>query len=123
MRNGSNIPFYDKARIMELGIPVTISPRKVSILEFEVDGETIFTKNPVYVSDPGGPAAKGGYEAIFHEFFDKYFTQSYIKSSGIFSHIETPLAYKDNLQSGIMGGRSVGFKTGYEWISKGGIIE
>jgi hypothetical protein len=123
IKNGSNVPFYDKARIMEEGVPVTIYPTKSPVLEFEIDGQPIFTKGPITVTDPGGPDAQGGYEKIFNEFFNSYFTQAYIRSSGIFSHLEHPVEFKKNLASGIRGGTSVGFKTGYEWISKRGIIE
>jgi len=123
IKDGSNVPFYDKARIMEEGTPVTMSPKRSPVLAFEVDGETVFTKNTVTVLDPGGPEAQGAYEAVFNEFFNRYFTQSYIRSSGIFSHLENPKPFSDNFAAGIRGGKSIGFKTGYEWISKGGIIE
>jgi hypothetical protein len=123
IKDGSNVPFYDKARMMEEGTPITISPKRASVLEFDIDGEPVFTRGPVLVTEPGGPEAQGGYEAIFNEFFNSYFTQAYIRSSGIFSHLENPVEFKNNLAAGVRGGTSVGFKTGYEWVSKRGIIE
>lgn len=121
IKDGSHEPFYDKARIMEYGIPVTISPKKSSVIVFDTEGDTVFTKGPVTISNPGGTAAQGGYSEAFHTFFDKYFTQSFMVSSGIFSHLENPTDYKTNLRAGKTGGRSTGLKVGYQWISKGGL--
>ena len=44
IKNGSNVPFYDKARIMEQGISVVITPKDSNVLVFEEGGETKFTK-------------------------------------------------------------------------------
>jgi len=38
IKNGSRVPFYDKARIMEEGIPVIIRPRVAQALAFEDGG-------------------------------------------------------------------------------------
>lgn len=122
IKEGSSEPFYDKARIMEYGIPVRIAPKKSNVLAFEANGEMVFTKNPVRVSNPGGQAAQGGYQEAFHSFFDRYFTQSFMVSSGIFSHLQNPMDYKNNLQAGKTGGRSTGLKVGYQWISRGGLL-
>ena len=48
--NGSNQPFYDKAKIMERGLPVTISPTNASVLTFNVDGQQVFTPNPITIT-------------------------------------------------------------------------
>lgn len=123
VKNGSNEPFYDKARIMENGIPVTIRPKKSGVLAFEDNGEMVFTKSPVRVENPGGAMAQGGYEKVFRIFFERYFTQSFMVSSGIFSHLQNPVDYKNNLQAGKTGGKSTGFRTGYQWISRGGLLQ
>jgi len=52
IKDGSRTPFYDKARIMEYGIPVTIRPKVAQVLAFEDGGETIFTQGPVRVDNP-----------------------------------------------------------------------
>jgi hypothetical protein len=39
IKNGSNVPFYDKARIMEQGISVVITPKDSNVLVFEENGE------------------------------------------------------------------------------------
>jgi hypothetical protein len=123
IKNGSSVPFYDKARIMEEGMPVVIQPKKSSVLAFDVDGEPVFTKSPVYIESPGGQSAEGGYSTIFNIFFERYFTQSFMISSGIFSHLSNPVDYKNNLKAGQTGGRSLGLRIGYQWISRGGLLQ
>lgn len=122
VKAGSTVPFYDKARIMEQGIPVTIAPVRSTVLAFEQDGETIFTKNPVVVNNPGGQAAQGGFQKTFETFFDRYFTQAFLQSSGLIKYLKTPTAYKQNFAKGVKGGRSVGITTGYRWIIGAGEI-
>jgi hypothetical protein len=112
----SSTPFYDKARIMELGIPVTIKPKKASVLVFEDAGETVFTKNPITVHDPGGVDAQYGYGFVFDSFFKNYFTQAFLKSSGLSDYISNPVSYKHNFAAGATSGKSLGKKVGYTWI-------
>lgn len=121
IRDGSNVPFYDKARIMEQGIPVVIRPVKAQALAFEDDGEQVFTKQPVTVQNPGGNAAQGGFEKVFETFFTQYFTQSFIASSGILEYLKSPVVYNKNLRSGQRLGRSKGVQTGYRWIANVGV--
>jgi hypothetical protein len=121
IKNGSRVPFYDKARIMEEGIPVTIRPKNAQVLAFDVNGETVFTKNPVEVLNPGGSEVQGGFEKTFDLFFNKYFSQAFLKSSGIGRYLENPEVYKKNIQSGKRGGKSVGVLTGYRWIANAGV--
>lgn len=123
IKAGSNVPFYDKARIMESGIPVRIEPKKSDVLVFTDNGEEVFTKNGVTVSDPGGQEAQGGYEEAFDAFFNQYFTQSYMQASGITQHLKNPKDFKTNFASAKTGGKTLGTKVGYNWISKGMISE
>lgn len=122
IKDGSRVPFYDKARIMEEGIPVVITPRNSEVLVFEKDGETVFTKNSVNVDNPGGNATTGAFEKVIDSFFTKYFTQAFLRSSGISSYLENPVLYKKNLTSGKKSGRSKGVDVGYRWIANAGII-
>ena len=121
VKSGSNVPFYDKARIMEEGIPVTIIPRKADVLAFEKDGEMIFTKGPVEIDNPGGSQVAGSFEKVVDGFFNKYFTQAFLRTSGIGAYLENPVIFKNNLQRAKRGGRSVGVSTGYRWIANAGI--
>lgn len=112
----SNEPFYNKARIMENGIPVTISPKRKALV-FEEGGETIFVSKPITIKNPGGTAVEGAYERTFDLFFSSYFTQAFLKSSGLFEYIKKPVLYKKNVAAGSKGGRQVGKKVGYTWIA------
>ncbi len=116
IQNGSRVPFYNKALIMENGIPVTIRPKKAQALRFEVDGEEVFTKSPVLVQNPGGQA-EGGFERVFDTFMSRYFTQAFLMSSGILDNIKNPIVYKQNLNAGKQSGRIKGIDVGYRWIS------
>lgn len=121
IKNGSRVPFYDKARIMEQGISVTIKPKQAQVLAFTDNGEEIFTKGPVNVSNPGGDAVAGGFERTFDEFFNRYFTQAFLRVSGVAKYLENPIAYKKNLPAGKRAGRSKGIETGYRWIANAGV--
>jgi hypothetical protein len=116
LKEDSNTPFYNKARIMEEGIPVTITPKKSSVLVFEEGGNTIFTKNSVTVRNPGGEYVQGSFENIMDEFMLKYFKQSFIRSSGLYDYISKPTVFKKNIKAGSKVGKSKGIDTGYKWI-------
>jgi hypothetical protein len=112
----SSEPFYNKARIMENGIPVTIRPKK-KVLVFEEGGETVFVSKPITVTNPGGTQVQGYYERVYDSFFKSYLTQSFLKSSGLFDYISKPVLYKKNVAAGSKGGFQVGKKVGYTWIA------
>lgn len=116
IKSGSNVPFEEKARIMENGQKLTIKPRNSTQLVFDVDGKTVFTPHPVTVNNPGGTGVVNGFEKTFDLFFNKYFTQSFLKSSGLLDYLNKPIPYKRNIRSGKTGGRAVGLSTGYKWI-------
>jgi hypothetical protein len=118
-KNG-NTPFYDKARIMEQGLPVTITPRKSEVLAFEDNGEQVFTKNPVRVQNPGGEEVRGSFERTFDMFINQYFTQAFLSSSGILGSLSNASEYKNSLQSGLKSGKAAGIAAGYKWITKVG---
>ena len=121
IKNGSRTPFYDKARIMEEGIPVTIRPRLAQALAFDDNGETIFTKSPVRVDNPGGTQVEGGFERVFDMFFNRYFSQAFLRVSGVAKYLENPQVYKKDMQAGKKMGKSKGISTGYRWIVNAGV--
>lgn len=121
IKNGSRTPFYDKARIMEEGIPVTIRPRLAQVLAFEDNGEMVFTKNEVRVDNPGGTAVEGGFEKVFDMFFNRYFSQAFLRVSGVAKYLENPIVYKKDMPAGKRMGRSKGISTGYRWIANAGV--
>ena len=121
IKDGSRTPFYDKARIMENGIPVTIRPRVAQVLAFDDNGETVFTRGPVEVLNPGGTEVEGGFEKTFDMFFNKYFSQAFLRTSGIARYLENPQVYKKDMPAGKRMGKSKGLSTGYRWIANAGM--
>jgi hypothetical protein len=122
IQDGSNTPFYNKAKIMEEGIPVKIRPKQAQALRFIQDGEEVFTKSEVTVQNPGGNV-QGKFEQVFDNFFNKYFTQAFLRASGMSAYLENPVAYKKNLDAGKRAGRAKGVSTGYRWIANAGVIK
>jgi hypothetical protein len=120
VQDGSREPFYNKARVMEEGIPVTIVPKQAQALKFTDNGEYVFTKTPVTVLNPGGQTQEQ-FERVFDNFFSKYFTQAFLRTSGIAAYLENPVAYKKNLDKGKRMGKSMGTSTGYKWIANAGV--
>ncbi len=123
IKQGSQTPFYDKANIIENGIPVIIRPRNAQALSFVEDGQEIFVKTPITVENPGGTEAQGGFERVMDSFFNRYFSQAFLESSGILDYLRKPSAFGKNLHSGKRMGKSKGVEVGYRWITSatGGI--
>jgi len=110
-------PFYDKARIMELGIPVTITPSGNGSLRFVDGGQEVFTKKSVRINNPGGDDVQGSFNKVFDNFMQNYFKQSFLKASGLYDYLKNPRIYKDNFAQGVKQGETVGIKAGYTWIT------
>ncbi len=110
-------PFYSKAKIMEEGIPVVITPTKSKVLKFNGPSGEIYTSKSVKVENPGGDFVVGGFESTFDEFMIRYFKQSFLRASGLFDYIKKPTLYKKNFKTGSKMGRSKGIDTGFKWIT------
>lgn len=121
VKNGSRVPFYDKARIMEQGIPVVIKPKMAQALVFDDKGERVFTKSPVRVENPGGVEAQGGFEKVFDMFFNRYFSQAFLRVSGVAKYLENPEVYRKDMKAGKTMGKTKGISTGYRWIANAGV--
>jgi len=122
LREGSKVPFYNKAAIMENGVPVRIEPKNAEVLSFVENGERVFTRKPINVVDPGGEAVQGGYERAFDAFFNQYFSQSFIRTSGIMRDLENVSDFKRSFGNAKRGGKSLGMSVGHRWISQAGGI-
>ena len=116
VKDGSREPFYNKAAIMEEGRTLVIEPRTRSFLAFEDDGELIFTSDAVVVTNPGGKT-EGEFARVFDQFFTKYFTQAFLRSSGLLRHLEVPTEFKIGIKKGAKIGKSAGVTAGYKWIT------
>jgi len=121
IKNGSNVPFYNKASIMEQGTSVTIKPKKAKVLAFDINGKQIFTPNEVTVENPGGNT-QGQFAKAINDFFSLYFKQSFLTTSGLKKYFSNPMIYKKNLAYGKRTGRYAGLKTGYQWVAKAGAM-
>ena len=119
LSSGSTSPFYNKARIMESGTPVTISPKRASVLRFEDGGQEVFTKGPITVSNPGGDSVAGSFNDAFKTFFETYASQSLLQISGLYDQLKTPVEFSNSFASGVRGGRSVGVSAGIKYITGG----
>ena len=120
IKSGSNVPFYDKARIMEQGVPVRIKPVRAEVLRFEDGGEEVFTKKPVDIMNPGGDATSGGFQRVVDSFFNSYFSQAFLQASGVAAILSNPIDFKTNLPRAKVGGKSAGYDVGYRWIAARG---
>lgn len=120
---GSKEPFYNKAMIMENGVPVTIAPQSSKVLVFEQDGKTVFTRKPITIEHPGGDNVRGSFAATVKMFFSDYLSQSMLDVTGIRAQLRDMSEYKRNVSKSKNGGYSLGVRTGEQWISKVGTIE
>jgi hypothetical protein len=118
---GSTVPFYNKAYIMENGIPVRIQPKTSQVLAFTDNGEQVFTKKEVVVAKPGGEAVAGSFENTFDSIVRVYLSQAIFDVTDVGLSVKNVRIFKDNLKKGIAGGRSVGVSTGKKWIT-GGVL-
>lgn len=116
VRNGSREPFYDKAKIMEEGVGVTIIPKKSPVLVFEDGGKTVFTSNPVRIENPGGEASRGSFERVFEMFFASYFRQSFLETSGLRYKMNNMTTFTNSLSTGLRVGKGAGISAGASWI-------
>jgi hypothetical protein len=110
-------PFYNKAKIMENGIPVTIAPTRAQTLRFSGATGEVFTKNPIKVDSPGGDQVFGSFESTVDIFISRYFKQSFLRASGLYDYIKKPKLYKTNFNAGSKMGKSKGVETGFKWIA------
>jgi hypothetical protein len=85
-------------------------------LKFKEGGQEIFVRKVVTVRNPGGEEVEGSFERVFDEFMRTYFTQAFLRSSGLLAYLNKPTAYKKNLLAGSRLGKSKGVETGYKWI-------
>jgi hypothetical protein len=115
----SDVPFVDKARVMEEGIAIEISPVNSNVLAFTVNGEQVFTANSIWIDHPGGDAVAGSFGETVAEFFDVYFTNSMLDP--LLKQLSTAREYTDNFPAGTKGGRLVGVRAGRKYMHLSGL--
>jgi hypothetical protein len=120
----SSEPFVDKAKVMENAISIEISPRASNVLAFDVDGESVFSMDSIFIANPGGDEVAGSFGKVIEEFFENYFTNSVLYQSGLFKKLSNPKEFYQNFSSGaIGGGSSLGIRSGKEYFSIKGAFE
>jgi hypothetical protein len=119
VREGSMVPFYNKAEIMEKGLSVRIRPIRSDVLAFQDGGETVFTKKEINIMNPGGSQTTGSYENVFNQFFSSYFSQAFLLSSGVMSRLSDLSDFTTNFAQAKTGGRAAGVRVGFRWMSRG----
>lgn len=116
----SQIPFVNKAEVMEEGISVEISPVNSSVLAFSINGEPVFTANSIYVEHPGGDAVAGSFGETVAEFFDVYFTNSLL--GPLIKQLQSAREFTENFPAGARGGgRSAGVRAGRKYMHLSGL--
>jgi hypothetical protein len=116
VKYGSKKPFYNKAVVMEKGIAITIVPRNAKVLAFEENGQTVFTKGPVVVENPGGAQVAGSFQKVFDQFFNSYYSQSFMRTSGLESRIGNTTTFVNGIRRGKMLGKQSGIEVGRNWL-------
>lgn len=121
IKNGSNVPFYNKASMMEAGVSVSIRPVRSNVLVFEDNNQTVFTSNEVRISELGGGSTTGSFEKTFDLFINSYFSQAFMQIAGINKTFGNLITYKKNLPAGLRLGKAPGLSAGYRWIANLGV--
>lgn len=112
-------PFIYKAETMENGISITVTPRLVDYLKFDVGDQTIFTMNSITVAHPGGPQVEGSYGQEAERFFNQIFVNLHLQP--FLKTLATAEEYAQYFPQGTRGGYSVGIKAGKLYLSSAGM--
>lgn len=115
---GGSQPFYDKAEIMEEGIPVTVQEVDAQAMFFQIGGEEFFRMGPIVIENPGGEAVRGAFVAAFEDFYNNYFEDVYLRSIRFYDHFENPKDFTNNAGRAARssGAYSLGKTTALKWV-------
>lgn len=87
--------FKNKAKIMEDGSPVRITAKAAQALVMPTESGPVFIRRPrsVYITNPGGSAAKGGYKKFFLGYFGNPSNlRAVVDKSGMIPRMERAIA-------------------------------
>lgn len=108
-------PFYERARIMESGISISIEPQDGGVLSFMDDGELVTISTGVFVEHPGGPEVEGSFGRAVDTFLSTYLIKGIIDP--IIKKLSTPEEYANSLVEGSRSGRSAGLAAGKKYMN------
>lgn len=115
---GGTEPFYEKATIMEEGIPITVQAVNAKAMFFEYNGEEYFTAGPITIENPGGEAVRGSFLRAFEEFYNIYFDQVYLRAIRFYDHFSESKQYAKNFPAAVRSANAAGIgrSTALKWI-------
>jgi len=120
----SSEPFWNKAEVMESGMTVVIVPRRAEVLAYqdEDSGEIVFTEGPVVVNNPGGFYVHAGFASAVKTYFDAYYKDGFLKSTGILERMKNPAEFRQYYSKNSK--RSQGVNAGRQYMTKpAGVFE
>lgn len=111
-------PFYEKATIMEEGIPITVQAVNAKAMFFQSNGQEYFTAGPIVIENPGGEETRGSFLRAFEEFYNVYFDQVYLRAIRFYDHFSNPKSYSRNFPSAAQSSNAgqIGRTTALKWI-------
>lgn len=116
---GGSEPFYEKASIMEEGIPITVQAVQAQAMFIQYNGEEFFRTGPIVIQNPGGEAVRGSFLRAFEEFYNTYFEQVYLRAIRYYDHFESPKGFSSNFGSAVKSGKKaegIGRATALKWV-------
>jgi len=116
----SNEEFYNKAQVMEEGIPVVINEVNAKALFFMIDGQEFFRVGPIFIANPGGDATRGSFVKAFNEFYGEYFENVFLQSIRFYDKLRNPKEYSSHIKSAAksQNAHSLGKSAGFAWIDR-----
>lgn len=111
-------PFFDKAEVMEEGIPVVVNEVEAQALFFQVDGQEFFRAGPIVIENPGGEATRGSLVNAFEEFYNVYFDKVFLKAIRFYDHFSYARDYEKNFAAAMRSGNAaaMGRQSALSWI-------
>lgn len=111
-------PFYEKATIMEEGIPITVQAVQAQAMFIQYQGEEFFRTGPIVIENPGGESVRGSFVRAFEDFYNNYFDQVYLKSIRYYEHFKNPKGFSSNFGSAVKSSNAAGIgrTTALKWV-------
>lgn len=115
---GGNEPFYDKAEIMEEGIPITVQATEAQAMFFQIGNQEFFRTGPIVIENPGGEETRGSFLEAFEEFYNVYFDDVYLRAIRFYEHFENPRGFTPGFNRAVRSANagSIGRSTALQWV-------